>query len=286
MQILSLHRYPVKSGRVIDVAASAIDHLGLEYDRRWVVVQDIAGEDGALVKRFISQRTHPQLARLIIIPSKDRLHFSYDGAEYKLDLKARTVMRSISVWGDNFPAPIYQDPVNDWLSQKLGGQFELAGLSGSKRQRQEAEFRDAAFNVSFADSYPVLLASKGSLQELNNYVRTQGENALPMSRFRPNIVIEGTKPWAEDGWKRIKIGDVVLECVKPCTRCIVTTLDPMSGDSRGDISLRALTHLRRSADKRLKGVLFGMNAIPLNAGHIKQGDKVEVLETQEPWPIH
>ena len=107
-----------------------------------------------------------------------------------------------------------------------------------------------------------------------------------MSRFRPNIVIEGAQPWAEDSWKQIRIGDVMIDCVKPCTRCIMTTLDPMSGESLGDISLKALTHLRRSADKRLKGVLFGTNAIALGAGLMKQGDKVEILQTQTPWPVH
>ena len=91
--------------------------------------------------------------------------------------------------------------------------------------------------------------------------------------------------WIEDSWKRIKIGDVIFDCVKPCTRCIMTTLDPDSGESRENIALDALTHLRRSGDKRLKGVLFGVNAIPLNEGRITKGDKLEVLEIQTPWEI-
>jgi len=276
MIVSSLHTYPVKSGRVIDLTASPIDHLGLQHDRRWVIV-----ENG----QFISQRTHPKLARLIGIPSDERLSLSYEGTHYNLDLTAPTKMMPISVWKDDFPAAIYQDPVNDWLSEHLGGAFELVSLSGATRRR-ETDDRPTPFDVSFADGYPVLIATKASLQALNDYVQEQGEDALPMSRFRPNIVIEGAPPWGEDGWKRIKIGEAIIECVKPCTRCIMTTLDPMSGDSRGDISLRALTHLRRSADKRLKGVLFGTNAIPLNVGRIRQGDKVEVLETQTPWAIH
>ena len=283
MKIASLHSYPVKSGRVIDLESSSIDLLGLDYDRRWVIVQ--AGEDAELsARRFISQRSHPQLARLIAIPSEDKLFLSFEGAQYDLDLGAPTRMGSISVWKDEFQASIYQDLVNDWLSKHLGGEFELASMDQAIRRR-ETEERAAPFDVSFADGYPILIATTASLQALNDYVREQGEAALPMSRFRPNIVIEGAQPWAEDSWKLIKIGDVIIDCVKPCTRCIMTTLDPMNGESLGDISLKALTHLRRSADKRLKGVLFGTNAIPLGAGLLKQGDKVEILETQTPWKI-
>ena len=153
-------------------------------------------------------------------------------------------------------------------------------------RRRETEGRDAPFDVSFADGYPILIATTASLEALNDYVKEQGEMALTMSRFRPNIVIDGAQPWAEDSWKQIKIGDVVIDCVKPCTRCIMTTLDPISGHSLGDMSLKALTHLRRSSDKRIKGVLFGTNAIPLGTGCIKQGDEVEILETQTPWPVH
>ena len=265
----------MKSGRVIDVRASPIDLLGLQYDRRWVII-----ENG----RFISQRSHPQLARLIAIPSKDKLSLSFEGAQYGLDLDAPKRMAEISVWKDDFQASVYQDPVNDWLSKHLGGEFELASMDQAIRRR-ETEERAAPFDVSFADGYPILIATTASLDALNDYVREQGEAALPMSRFRPNIVIDGAQPWAEDSWKQIKIGNVIIDCVKPCTRCIMTTLDPMSGESLGDISLKALTHLRRSADKRLKGVLFGTNAIPLGAGLLKQGDKVEILETQMPWAV-
>jgi len=241
-----LHSYPVKSGRVIDVSASPIDLLGLQYDRRWVIVKS---------GRFISQRSHPQLARLIATPSTDKLFLSFEGAHYDLDLGAPRRMAPISVWKDDFQASIYQDPVNDWLAKHLDGEFELASMDQAIRRRETDE-RGAPFDVSFADGYPILIATTASLQVLNDYVGEQGEAALSMSRFRPNIVIDGALPWAEDSWKQIKIGDVIIDCVKPCTRCIMTTLDPMSGESLGDISLKALTHLRRSADKRLKGVLF------------------------------
>lgn len=284
MKIASLHSYPVKSGRVIDLESSSIDPLGLDYDRRWVIVQ--AGEDAELsARRFISQRSHPQLARLIAIPSKDKLELYFDGASYSLDFKAPTQMSPISVWRDDFDAAIYQDPVNEWISKCLGGRFLLASLTGPTRRCRESDMRDGAFDMSFADGYPILIATTASLQAVNDYVTAQGEAALPMARFRPNIVIDGALPWQEDSWKRLKIGELIIECVNPCTRCIMTTLDPNSGESQGNGALDALTKLRRSADKRLKGVLFGTNAIALGSGHITRGDKVEVLETQTPWPI-
>lgn len=277
MKVSSLHSYPVKSGRVIDLAASPVDPLGLQYDRRWVIVQ----HDG----QFISQRSHPQLARLIAIPSDEQLDLSFEGRTYNLNLNAPTQMSPISVWKDSFAASIYDDLVNDWLSDSFGGRFRLASLTGATRRRREFDMRDEAFDMSFADGYPILIATTASLQAINEYVTAQGEEALPMARFRPNIVIDGADPWQEDSWKRIKIGELIIECVKPCTRCIMTTLDPLSGDSRGNMALDALTKLRLSDDKRLKGVLFGTNAIALGAGRIASGDKVEILETHSPWPI-
>jgi len=134
MHVSSLHTYPVKSGRVIDVETSIIAPLGLQYDRRWVIVQDTLDEDETTAKRFISQRTHPQLARLKAVPSKGKLLLSYDGNDYRLDLNAPTVMMPISVWKDEFEAAVYQDTINDWLSRHLGGAFRLASLSGAIRR--------------------------------------------------------------------------------------------------------------------------------------------------------
>ncbi len=286
MMLSGLHIYPVKSGRVINMESADVAFLGLQNDRRWVVVEAATAEDGKSINRFISQRSHPQLAQLMAVPTNGVLRLSYGAAHFDLDIKTSTTDQTVSVWRDDFPAALYEGPVNDWLSKQLGGAFRLASF-GSKTQRRRKSFmRDAAFDVSFADGYPILIATQASLGTVNAYVTAKGEAALPMSRFRPNIVIDGaSSAWAEDNWKHIKIGDVIFDCVKPCTRCVMTTLDPISGESRGNMSLQALQHLRSSADNRLKGVLFGVNAIPLNEGRIKHGDKVQVLETQTPWKI-
>lgn len=286
MKLSSLHIYPVKSGRVIDVDSAEVEFLGLKHDRRWLVVEAIKAEDGKRVNRFISQRTHPQLAQLKAVPTQNSLNLSFKDAHFGLNLEASTTDQDVSVWSDEFPAALYDGPINQWLSEQLGGNFQLASFGPTTQRRRDSFMRDEAFDVSFADGYPVLIAAQASLDAVNEYVTAKGQAALPMSRFRPNIVINSTDtPWIEDSWKRIKIGDVVFDCVKPCTRCIMTTLDPDSGESRGNISLDALGHLRRSGDKRLKGVLFGVNAIPLNEGRVRQGDTVTVLETQTPWKI-
>ncbi len=286
MKLSSLHIYPVKSGRVIDVDSADVEFLGLKHDRRWVVVEAIKAEDGKRVNRFISQRTHPQLAQLKALPTQNGLHLSLKDAHFDLNLEASTTDQDVSVWSDEFPAALYDGPINQWLSEQLEGNFQLASFGLITQRRRKSFMRNEPFDVSFADGYPVLIAAQASLDAVNEYVTANSEAALPMSRFRPNVVIGGTgTPWIEDSWKRIKIGDVVFDCVKPCTRCIMTTLDPKSGESRGNMSLEALTHLRRSADKRLKGVLFGVNAIPLNEGRVQQGDIVTVLETQTPWKI-
>lgn len=295
MKLASLHIYPVKSCRAIDLDISAFNPLGLLYDRRWVVVEKIdAGVDGAEY-RFISQRSHPRLAQLIAKPSsyneQDGLSLEYQGRCFWHDINSPVKTARLSIWNDTFEAPIYFGPTAAWLSECFGGNFALASLSGTKRERFEPDVRANRFDVSFADAYPVLIATTGSLAALNRYVQSQTsdqglyEAALPMARFRPNIVIDTDAAWAEDSWKRIKIGKAVFECVKPCSRCIMTTLDPLTGESKGDASLRSLARLRRSGDRRVKGFLFGTNAIPLLSGEIKIGDKAEVLEWQEPWEI-
>jgi len=285
LSLKSLHIYPVKSCRAVDLSASNFDTLGLENDRRWVVAQQITSPSQPAAYKFISQRTHPQLTGLIVKASAHSLTFECHGQSFELDLSGPVKPVSISIWGDAFQASLCLGPVNDWLSQCLGGDFVLVSLRGAVRERREPEVRAQAFQTSFADGYPMLIAATASLAALNQHVEDQGGAPLPMARFRPNIVIDTQEPWAEDSWKLIKIGETLFECVKPCARCIMTTLDPITGESRGPDAVTALQALRRSNDKRVKGILFGVNAIPVSSGRIKTGDPVQVIEMQAPWAI-
>jgi uncharacterized protein YcbX len=127
--------------------------------------------------------------------------------------------------------------------------------------------------VSFADGYPLLLTTAGSLDALGEWLIEDGHPPVPMNRFRPNVVIAGTAPWAEDGWRRIQIGPVTFRVVKPCGRCQVTTIDQMSAQ-RGRQPLQVLGRRRRFG----KQLVFGQNMIPDGPGTIRAGDRVHVLE--------
>ena len=274
MRISSLHIYPVKSGRGIDLETSAVEARGLVGDRRWMIVD----EHGI----FITQRSHPKLAQLIALPRADGLELKL-GAQNILVKQPIQTRANVQVWSSHVDALICDDNVNSALSEWLGENLSLAYMDDNADRQTDSEWDDGP--VSFADGYPILITTSASLEALNEHIIQTSDTPIPMSRFRPNIVIEGSKSWADDGWATIQIGDLVLDLVKPCTRCGVTTLDQMTGVSQGQTSLAALHAIRKSGDRRVKGVLFGWNAIPRNKGRLNTGDKVSVLKRKAPWPI-
>jgi hypothetical protein len=126
--------------------------------------------------------------------------------------------------------------------------------------------------VSFADGYPFLLIGENSLEDLNSRL----EHPVPMNRFRPNFVVKDSEAFAEDSWKKIKIGETVFHIVKPCERCVITTVNQTTGEKYGKEPLKTLATFRTKDNK----VLFGQNLIAEKAGDfVKIGDKIEVLET-------
>ena len=138
--------------------------------------------------------------------------------------------------------------------------------------------------VNFGDGYPILITSTASLRALNRDIVTTGDaEAVPMNRFRPNLVIDEAEPFAEDGWNSLKIGDVILDLVKPSDRCIVTTIDQLAGETAGSEPLDTLRRTRLSAVRTIPGVLFGWNAVPRKGhfGRVAVGDGVEILERRD-----
>jgi uncharacterized protein YcbX len=128
--------------------------------------------------------------------------------------------------------------------------------------------------VSFADGYPLLLTTTGSLDQLGDWLTDAGDRPVPMNRFRPNVVVTGTSPWAEDQWRRIQIGDVCFRVAKPCGRCVVTTTDQHTG-KRGSQPLKMLGRRRRLGQQ----LVFGQNIIPDSSGMIRTGDPVQILDS-------
>ena len=129
------------------------------------------------------------------------------------------------------------------------------------------------------------MTTTASLAALNDDILAGGGEAVPMNRFRPNVVVENDRPWGEDGWAAIQIGDVVLDFAKPCVRCSVTTVEQDCGVRPSDEPLATLRRTRKSGDARVPGFLFGWNAVPRGQGRLSVGAPVSVVEEREPWPI-
>jgi uncharacterized protein YcbX len=256
MHLSAIAIYPVKSCRAVALEAAAVEPLGLAGDRRWLLVD----ADG----RFVTQREEPRLATVEVAGTRDGLVIHAEGRRIEVPIPpAATGATEVTIWRDTVPALPTE-------SRIFG--LRLVYLADPQARRVNPAYGMPADRVSFADGYPLLLASEASLADLGARMPAP----LPMNRFRPSVVVAGAPPWAEDRWRRIRIGGVRFRIAKPCDRCIVTTTDQMTG-ARGAAAgepLRTLATFRR----RGSGVFFGQNMIPDDTGPIRLGDPVEVLE--------
>jgi len=253
--------------RAVDVARAKVETRGLAHDRRWLVV-DEAG-------MFLTQRSHPRLATIEASVSETGLTLSSAGVPpltvRRPNGKKR---RRVIVWSSEVDAALADEDASSWLSPLVGENAELVYMDDAALRVKESVWTPAPVPVSFADAFPILVTTTGSLAALNDDIARNGGDPVPMARFRPNVVIDCDAPWAEDHWERLKIGDVVLDLVKPSDRCIVTTTDQKTGARMGKEPLAALARIHRSTDPRINGVIFGENAVPRTPGEIAVGDAV------------
>ncbi len=269
MRVSSLHIYPVKSMRGLSVDSARVRPRGLAGDRRWVVVD----RDG----KFLTQRSHPVLATIEAAPDAAGLILHAGGEQHLVMTPGKGARAKVTVWGSQVDAAIADVATNQWLSAILGEAVRLAFMDRDAARETSREWTPSPAPVSFADAFAFLFTTTGSLAALNNEIAGGGGAPVVMARFRPSIVIEHDTPWAEDAWRQLRIGDAVFDCVKPCARCVMTTIDQKTGEATGKEPLKSLAKLRRSTDARIDGVLFGVNAIVTRAGECSVGDAVEVL---------
>lgn len=269
MRVVSLHIHPVKGMRAVDVARARVEARGLAGDRRWLVVDEVGV--------FLSQRTHARLATINAVFDGDALVLSTaDLAPIRVSIPDSGKRRRVIVWDAHISAALADEAAGEWLSPLLGEDASLVYMDETADRKKASIWTPAPIPVSFADAFPVLVTTTGSLAALNADIEKHGGEAAPMPRFRPNIVIDCDEPWAEDRWTQITIGDVALDLVKPCARCIVTTTDQKTGARMGKEPLAALVRQRQSADPRINGVVFGVYAAPRALGEIAVGDDVRV----------
>ncbi len=260
MQVHSLWIYPVKSLAGIAVDQFGLDDFGPVDDRRWMIIDE--------ERNFVTQRALPELARIRPAVSDGLVTIDIPG-EGLFPLEVTNESLRALVWRDWVKAQVGGVAANEALSRFVGKPLRLVHMPDDSFRRVDAGRVTDMRRVSFADGFPLLVASLSSLHELNSRL----ESPVEMRRFRPNIVVEGAEPWAEDGWTALQAGNVLLSLVKPCSRCVMTTVDPDTGTKDASVQpLRTLSGYRRTDE----GVIFGMNAIHESSGIIRVGDSVTV----------
>lgn len=262
--VRSLHLYPLKGGRAIEVEQALVTPRGIEGDRRWMVV-DAQGV-------FLSQREVPRLALVTAMPVPGGIQLGAPGTR-RLEVPVSgdaAASRVVRLWAGTCLAIDQGDEAAAWLTQWLGLPCRLVWQPDGARRRVDQRYATSGDDVvSFADGFPLLVCSRSSLDDLNAHLPAP----VPMTRFRPNLVVEGWEPWREDGVGRLRAGEVELALVKACARCVVTTVDQETAEA-GREPLRTLARVRPGP----RGAMFGENAIPTVTGRIAGGDRVEVVE--------
>lgn len=277
MRIESMHIYPVKSMRGIPVERTILTASGLLGDRRFMVVDP----DG----QFITQRECASLAQIQALPQAGYLLLRKGDEEAMVAIPGGPRMK-VAVWRSIVDAAVAADSVNETISRWIGRDAKLVFADAAAERIANPEWAGEGVPMGFADGYPILFTSTGSLAALNRYLSEQGQLTVGMERFRPNMVIDCDEAWAEDTWSAIEIGGVRLDLVKPCERCVITTQDQTTGEQGKGDPLPAVRQLHFSTDRRAPGPIFGWNAVPRGQVELRVGDSVTVVETRaEHWPF-
>ena len=248
VSVSELFVYPVKSARGIARSRVRVGARGLEWDRQWMLV-DPKG-------KFLSQRTHPQLARIVPEITDDALVLHAPGVPaLRVPLDHRGEQLPVRVWKDACVGVDQGGTAHEWVSRVIGEPVRLVRVAPDMERAANPQFAGTTpAPLGFPDGYPLLVCNRASLEDLNARLPQR----IPIERFRPNIVVSGLPAWAEDRVDTLTLGAVTLRLVKPCTRCSIPSLDPRTGERSTD-PLPVLRKFR--FDRALLGVTFGENAV-------------------------
>ncbi len=271
MILSEINIYPIKSLKGISLQKAKIERRGLEFDRRWMLIDE--------KNKGFTQREFPKMAMLGVEILENALQIS-NGAEKLLvpfEIENKKAEK-VTIWQSKCVAEIYEKPINNWFSDILQTNCRLVLMPEETRRKVNYLYAvNKDDHVSFADGYPFLLIGESSLDDLNSRLETP----VPMNRFRPNFVVSGAESFAEDGWKRIKIGENIFHIVKPSERCVITTIEQNTGEKQGVEPLKTLASFRIPKRSLKQKIFFGQNLIAEKEGEIiKIGDEIEVLETK------
>lgn len=264
-KLSELNIYPVKSLGGISLSEAEVTDRGLKYDRRWMIV------DGD--EKFLTQRTHPQMALLKTKINHNKLilsHKTKDIPPLVIPINSKiTETTIVNIWDELVTALLVGKYADEWLSDVLDCRCRMVFMPEETERFVNRSYAAQNEIVSFADAFPFLIIGQSSLDDLNSRLKEK----VPMNRFRPNFVFNAGKPYEEDNWKKFKIGEVIFEAVKPCSRCVTTTIDQENA-AKTDEPLKTLSSYRMINNK----VMFGMNLIHDGIGIVHVGDEIEILE--------
>ncbi len=306
MHISEINIYPIKSLAGISVEAAMVEERGLRYDRRWMLTTP----DGM----FFTQREFPRMATLSVWIEEDGSGLGVAADRFGdvfVPMEADSPIRQqVTIWGSVCEGAVYGAALNEWFSDVLGTNCQLVKMPDTSRRDISESFNKGGEVVSFADGYPQLVIGEASLEDLNGRLAANlaelpprhrsgdtppkqgGElfKEVPMNRFRPNLVVAGSDAYAEDDWKRIRIGNAEFRSTKPCARCVMTTVDQSKGEFDGKDPLKTLASYRLAKDvmpERIASlgltdtaVLFGQNLVGESVGEsISVGDEITVTDS-------
>lgn len=257
MQVTQLFIYPIKSLGGIEVKQSLVTQRGLQYDRRYMLVD----ENGL----FLTQRTLHKMALFKLSLIDDGFVVHHENNTIKIPFAMTGATQQVTIWEDTLDAVIADDYYNQWFSEQLHQPVKLVYMHQESNRPVNPKYAHHNEQLSLADGYPVLVISEASLIFLNSKLK----KSIGMDRFRPNVVINGVAAHQEDELPIFKIGTAQFKVAKPCGRCVVTTINQQTLQT-GKEPLATLAKYRRVGDN----VNFGANVICLNEGHITVGDLV------------
>ncbi|GIV37238.1 MAG: hypothetical protein KatS3mg032_1617 [Cyclobacteriaceae bacterium] len=252
--------YPVKSLGGYRCAEALALEKGFVHDRRWMLID--------ANNRFLTQREHPEMALFSVFLSGNTLKITHrkTAASVQFEVWRQSGKKyTARIWQDEVTVYEVHSEVSRWFTHELGLECRLVRFPEENPRPAYPRYVPLPGNVSLADAYPYLIIGQASLDLLNRHLI----NPVSMLRFRPNLVISGSEPFAEDAWKKFTIGQVLFEAVKPCARCILTTVDPDTG-IRGKEPLKTLAAFRKTGN----AIYFGMNAIAHTSGIISENDEI------------
>lgn len=262
LQVSGLSIYPVKSCSGINIATSKVEAFGLTGDRRWMVID----EQGVM----LTQRKFSSMCLIKVETSNNGLVLKHSRKQtLNIEVPSADKQVLVKVWKDQCLSYDAGDEAANWLSEVLDTHCRLVYFPDDGFRQVDLDFAEQGDKTAFSDGFPLLLISQASLDELNSRL----VKPVSMNRFRPNIVVEGCEPFAEDSWKKIQVGNIIYRIVKPCSRCVIPSINLETAEREKEPTQTLLAYRKKN-----NKIFFGQNVIAEGQGEVSVGMAVEVIE--------